>query len=109
MSIQSKLPSLLSQQILTSLAQVRHLHQLPAVVLGDNFHPCSILLLPQVKCLPSQTLVEVLIFRLLRKLLLMGLEMGVLFCLVQISRLMAEFLGYGTTTQIGKRLSRNAE
>jgi hypothetical protein len=35
----------ISGQILTYLAQVRHLHQLPAVVLGDNFHPCTILLL----------------------------------------------------------------
>src|SRR4028119_2079456 len=99
MSIQSKLPSLLSQEILTYLAQVRHLHQLPAVVLGDNFHPCSIWLLAQVKCLPSQTLVEVFIFLgIMPQVLLMGLEIGVLLCLVQISRLMAEFLGYGTTT-----------
>src|SRR4028118_633235 len=99
MSIQSKLPSLLSQQILTSLAQVRHLHQLPAVVWGDNFHPCSILLLPQVKCLPSQTLVEVLIFRPCPQLLLMGMEMVAIF-MVQISCLMGEFLGYGTTRRV---------
>src|SRR4028118_579612 len=96
MSIQSKLPSLLSQEILTYLAQVRHLHQLPAVVLGDNFHPCSIWLLAQVKCLPSQTLVEVFIFLgLMPQVLLMGLEMVVILR-VQISRLMVEFLGYGT-------------
>src|SRR4028119_460209 len=100
MSIQSKLPSLLSQEILTYLAQVRHLHQLPAVVLGDNFHPCSILLLAQVKCLPSPTLVEVLIIRVLPpQLLLMGMEMVVIF-LVQISCLMGEFLGYGRTTRL---------
>src|SRR4028119_2022970 len=98
MSIQSKLPSLLSEQILTYWAQVRHLHQVPPVVLGDSFHPCSILLLPRVKCLPSQALVELLIILgLIPELLLMGLEMGVLCRLVQISRLMAEFLGYRTT------------
>jgi hypothetical protein len=35
----------------------------PGGGLGDNFHPCSILQQQQVKCLPSQTLVELLIIR----------------------------------------------
>jgi hypothetical protein len=37
---------------------------------GGQLPPCTILLLPQVKCLPSQTLVEMLIIRLFPKFLM---------------------------------------